>query len=257
MSAALMYSAAEGHDLRRVSHPGQRFEHVLDGADAEAPGRDEDGGHVGFEAVLRAHLQPVLGLGEDRVDGDAGGRHLRRGDAEPHEVLARLVQRHEVLLVVVAEPHGVHVEVGDDDGLAEVDAPLRLEPGDDLGGKEVRADGDVGPVLLKHPDERPRVELVEREAAALVLPGLVQVVVEPAEQLGRLVHQVDVGFGVEVPEELVGVLQRVDVLHFRGGAREPERALDGVGRAHVPRAGGGGEDQDFVERHKVTATVRK
>ena len=65
-------------------------------------------------------------------------------------------------------------------------------------------------------------------------------VVEPAEHLGRLVDQVDVGLGIEVAEDVVGVLEHVEVLDLRGQASDLQRFLDGVGRAEVPGPGAGG-----------------
>ena len=46
---------------------------------------------------------------------------------------------------------------------------------------------------------------------AVVLPGLVEVVVEPAEDLRHPVDHLDVRLGVQVPEQRVGVVEGVDV----------------------------------------------
>ena len=91
-----------------------------------------------------------------------------------------------------------------------------LQPRDDLGRQEVGADGDVGLIAVQELDEGNRVEPVERQAELLVLAGDVELVVEPAEHLGGVVDQVDVGLGVEVTKDVVGVLEHVEVLDLGG-----------------------------------------
>ena len=81
------------------------------------------------------------------------------------------------------------------------------------------ADRDVGPVPIQELDERAGVEPVEGQADLLVLARLVEVVVEPAEHLGGLVDHVDVRLGVEVAEDVVGVLEHVE----RAGPRRRGR----------------------------------
>ena len=65
---------------------------------------------------------------------------LSRRYSEGFEVGACFVNRHEVLLVMMAEPHRMNVEVGDDDRLATGDALFGFEPRDNLSRQEVRAD---------------------------------------------------------------------------------------------------------------------
>ena len=105
-----------------------------------------------------------------------------------------------------------------------------------------------GLLPLEEADEPRGVQLVEGQPEALVLPGLVEVVVEPAEHLGRAVDQVEVGLGVDPPEELARVLEDVDVADLAHPAGGDQGALERLGRADVAGAGGGGEDEDAVER---------
>ena len=99
------------------------------------------------------------------------------------------------------------------------------------------------------------VEPVERQPDLLVLAGDVEMVVEPAEHLGRLVDQVDVGLGIEVAEDVVGVLEHVEVLDLGGQAPDLQRLLDRVGRPKVPRPGAGGQDQ-YTSQHLEPPAVR-
>ena len=100
---------------------------------------------------------------------------------------------------------------------------------------------------LEEADESRRVQPVERQAQALVLPGLVEVVVEPAEDLGGAVDEVEVGLGIDPPEELARVLEDVDVADLADPAGGDQGALERLGRADVAGAGGGGEDENTVE----------
>src|SRR5437867_7054504 len=116
------------------------------------------------------------------------------------------------------------------------------------------ADGPLGLVRLEETDEASGVELVEREPAALAPPRPVEVVVEPAEDLRRVVDQVEVRLLVETAEELGRVVEGVDVTHLPGGAGGRERALDRLGRPDVPGAGRRREDQHSIEH---TASLRR
>jgi len=145
------------------------------------------------------------------------------------------------------QPHRVDVEVGHDHRLAGLQPVAVPEPGHDLGGEEVRADDPVGPVGGEQRDERPRVQLLEGEPEALMLPGPVEVVIEPPEQLGGVVHEVEVRLAVDPAEERARVLEDVDVPDLTHGARLLEGLLEGLGRPDVPGAGGGREDQHPIQ----------
>ena len=55
------------------------------------------------------------------------------------------------------------------------------------------ANNQVRLVLPEQLNERPRVELIEREPAAFVLPGLVELVINPTRHLGKFIDEIDVG----------------------------------------------------------------
>ena len=118
---------------------------LLDRPDAESASREQDRHPISGEPESGPRLGLVARPRKARVDGDAGYRDLRCRDPALLEVDPRLVERDEVLLVVVAQPHCVNVEVGDDDPLRAREAPLCPEPRDDLGWEEMRADDGVGP----------------------------------------------------------------------------------------------------------------
>ena len=80
--------------------------------------------------------------------------------------------------------------------------------------------------------------------SCFVPAGDVEMIVEPAKYLGRIVDQVEVGLGVEMPKDLVGVLEHVQVLDFGGQSPDLESLLDRVRRPKVPRAGARGKNQD-------------
>src|SRR5690242_7919298 len=109
----------------------------------------------------------------------------------------------------------------------------------------MRADYQVRLVLAKQFDEWPCVEFVEREPAALVLPGLVELVVEPAGHFRHFVDEIDVGLRVEIAKEFVRVVEHVEVLDFTMFTSRFANLCEGsfkrLRRANVARARGGGE----------------
>src|SRR5215217_678432 len=99
--------------------------------------------------MLRPHLLFVFPDCEDRVDGNSADRDLSGGYAERFKVNACFVHGDEIMLVMMDQPHRVHIEVGDDDYLAARQTLFSLQPRDDLRGKKVSADDQVGLVLAK------------------------------------------------------------------------------------------------------------
>ncbi len=245
--------AADRDDLRGVPQPGHRVEQFADPADAEASGRDQDGGRLRIQSVLDPHRDLVGGLRERRVDGDSRDGDPFGGDSEFFEVGAGLVDGDEVVLALTAEPHGVDVEIGHHGRLTAGELRLGPQPRDDLGGQEVGADGDVGLIFAEQFRERPRVQLLERELRRPLLPRAVELVVEPSQDLGHGVHHVEVGPGIHATEQRIGEFQRVDVpdLADRPGVRE--RLLQRLGRADVPGTCGGGKDEDFLQHGGIPA----
>src|SRR5690348_3932929 len=103
----------------------------------------------------------------------------------------------------------------------------------------MRADYQVRLVLAKQFNEWPRVEFVEREPAALVLPRLVEFVVEPAGHFRHFVDEVDVGLRIEIAKEFVSVVENVEMLNLAtlttDLANLREGAFQRLGRANVSR----------------------
>src|SRR6185295_12843304 len=129
----------------------------------------------------------------------------------------------------------------DDDHLSTRQTLLRLQPRNDLSRQKVSTHDQIRMVLAQEFHKRTCVELVECKAPAFVLPGLVELVVKPARHLRHFVDEIDVGFGVEMAKELVGVVKHVDVMHFPTLCvlRLVERLFDRLSGAYMSRAGGG------------------
>src|SRR6185369_301580 len=119
---------------------------------------------------------------------------LLRRYAEHLEINTRFFKRDKVTLIMMDQPHRVHVKVSDDDHLSTRQTLLRFQPRNDLSRKKVSTYDQIRLVLAQHFDERTRVELIECKTTALVLPGLVELVVKPARHLRHFVDEIDVGF---------------------------------------------------------------
>jgi hypothetical protein len=52
--------------------------------------------------------------------------------------------------------------------------------------------------------------------------------------VGRFVHEVEVGFAVDLPKRRVRQIQHIDVANRGVGRHFPQCQLDGLGRTHVP-----------------------
>ena len=79
----------------------------------------------------------------------------------------------------------------------------------------MRANDHIGLVFAQQFDERARVEFVEREAAAFVLPRLVELVINPAGYFRQFVDDFNVSFGVEMTEYSVRELESVNVADLK------------------------------------------
>src|SRR4030095_10215823 len=132
-------------------------------------------------------------------------------NAQLFHVNTGLVERHKVLLVIVTKPHRMNIEVRDDNRWRAPDASLRLEPGNNLGWQEVRTNGNVRLVFLQEFDQWPRIESIERKSSPLVFPRLVQMIVQPAHGLRHPIHHIEISLRVEMPENFVCVIERVDM----------------------------------------------
>ncbi len=217
---------------------------MFHGTDSEAARGNQDRERVLVQIMFPAHGPGILRFPEDGIDGYARDGDPVRRHAEGYKVDLRLLEGHEVMFAVAAEPHGVNVEVGHHHRVQDIHLLFPLEPGNDLGRQKMRADRNVGLVLVQELDEWNGVEPVKGEPDFLVSAGDVEMIVEPAQHLGRLVDQVDIGLGVKMTEDVVGVLEHIEVLNLGGQATDLQRLLDRVGRTKVACAGAGGKNQD-------------
>ena len=126
-------------------------------------------------------------------------------------------------------------------------AVFGVEPVDDVGGREVGGDDEVGVVVAECFDEGGGVELFEGLGHGF-FPGLVGGVVDHAEEGGGAVDEVEIELGVNGAEDGVGVFEDVPVfdvaLTVGEGGVELELFEECVGGADVAGAGGGGEEED-------------
>ena len=97
----------------------------------------------------------------------------------------------------------------------------------------MRADSNLGLILLEELDEGTGVKPVECESASFVLPRLVQVIIKPAQHVRRVVDQVEVGSGIESAKDSVGESQSVNVSYVARSAHLSDRLFDGLSRADV------------------------
>src|SRR5208282_4541782 len=111
------------------------------------------------------------------------------------------------------------------------------------------ADCNVGLKLVQETDKWHRVQPVERQADFFVPAGDIEMVVEPPQNLGRLVDQVDVRLGIEVAKDVVGIPEHVQVLDLGGQSPNLQGLLDRLGCAEMPRPGTGGKNQ-YTSQHR-------
>ena len=78
------------------------------------------------------------------------------------------------------------------------------------------------------------VESIKRQANGIVLGGVVEMIIQPPQNLGGIVNQVDIGFGIEVPENFVRVPEYVDVLNLRCEAAGADGLFNCFGGTKVP-----------------------
>src|SRR5690349_13280647 len=110
--------------------------------------------------MFRAHLLLVFLLCEDGIDRNSADGNLLSGYAERFQICSCLVERDEVMLVMMDQPHRVHVEVSNDDHLTTRESLFGFQPRNDLSRKEMRANDQIGSILAQEFDERTRVELI-------------------------------------------------------------------------------------------------
>ena len=59
-------------------------------------------------------------------------------------------------------------------------------------------------------------------------------VIQPSQNLRGIVNQIDIGFGVQVAEDLVRILEHVEVLNLGRQAADTNRLFNCVGGPKVP-----------------------
>src|SRR6185436_13352361 len=125
------------------------------------------------EPMLRAHFLLVFLHCKHRIDRNPTHEDLLRGYAEHFEINPRFVERNEVALVVMDQPHRMHVEVSDYDHLSTRQTLLSLQPRNNLSRQKVSTDDQIRLVLAQEFHKRTRVELIERKTPSFILPGFV------------------------------------------------------------------------------------
>src|SRR5271157_2461358 len=116
------------------------------------------------------------------------------------------------------------------------------------------ANCNIGLKLVQEIYEWNRVQPVERQADFFVSARDIEMVVEPAQNLGRVVDQVDVRLGIEVAKDVVGILENVQVLDLGGQSPDPQGLLDRLGCAEMSRPGAGGKNQ-YTSQHREPPAV--
>ena len=132
----------------------------------------------------------------------------------------------------------MRLEIGGDRDLRQRQLLFLAQRGDDLGRQEMRVDDQIPRLLLQQADERRRLSFSTARPQPIALAcraaRLVEHVVEIAEHVRRLVHQVQIGLAVDAAEGGVGQLQHVEVRDHRIGRQLAQGQFDGLGRAHWP-----------------------
>jgi len=149
----------------------------------------------------------------------------------------------------------MNIEIGHDHSVQYIHFLFCLEPRDDLGRQKMGADRNVGLKLVQETYKWNRVEAVERQSKFFVPAGDIKMVVEPAQNLGRLVDQVDVRLGLEVAKDVVGVPEHVQVLNLRGQSPNLQGLLDGVGCTKMARPCAGGKNKYTSQHQKPPAVM--
>src|SRR5207302_811004 len=106
------------------------------------------------------------------------------------------------------DPEAVGFEISRDGDLGRGEAAVALHAGNDLGGEEMGVDDDVPRLGGEQVGELVEVQLFKRQAEAVAAgmraAGLVEQVIDVAEDVGGLVDEVEVGGAVEAAEGGVG-----------------------------------------------------
>ena len=240
----LLIAARDRHELDRLFDAQEAVENLLDWADAEAAGKLQNDRAIRSQAVLGDARVAILGRTEGRVNRDAGGECVSSGDAPVLQVERAFLGRGEVAVAGRIDPEPMRLEIRRRYHLGQVDLSLLPERGDDFRGQKVRIDDEVPRLFLQELQERFEVELFEIEpqlvGALLGRTGQIEHVVEVAQDVRRLVDEVEVELPVNAFEETIRHVEDVNIAHGRIGQRLPGGQLDGLGGAQMAGADGRG-----------------
>src|SRR6185369_7712304 len=111
--------------------------------------------------MLRTHLELVFSNRKDWINWYSTDRDLLGRNTERFEINARFFERHEVTLVMMDQPHRVHVKVRDDNHLPAHESLFRFEPRHDFSRQKVSTNNQIRLVLTQQLHKRARIQLVE------------------------------------------------------------------------------------------------
>jgi len=188
--------SGNGDDLPIAFEREQAGDELFHGADAVAAGGDQQNLGMEIEFKLATNFGAIDRGSEERVDRNSGNADDFTRDTDLRKVFRGFVERDVKAVNRLAEPHGMNIVVGDDDGVARDEFLLGAEPGDDFGREKMGGNAKIGLDALEQADHRRGVEAVKGETALHGAPGLVGAVVEDSHQVRRVLHHFDVGLVV-------------------------------------------------------------
>src|ERR1700730_7391331 len=121
---------------------------------------------VQIEVQMFASEVAVHRSGEKRIDGNASDAQFFARDSDGGHVFGGLWKRDVVAIDGATEPKGVDVIVGNHDGIAGAQLFLGDKPSENLAGKEVSGNAQIGLHALEHSNHRLDIEAVPGEARA-------------------------------------------------------------------------------------------
>ena len=124
LCSRLFISPRDDYYLERRLHVENGPVEFLDGADAETAGQLQHDGPVISQTVFGATGRVVLGLTENRVDGDAGYRGIGRRHPPMMQVAGAFLRGSEVVIARLVDPEAMRLEVRGDGDLRDRDALL-------------------------------------------------------------------------------------------------------------------------------------
>ncbi len=235
--------AGDGDDLPRALECEQILNELFDRADAVSARSDQNNRCGEIETQMLSRGGFFHGNCKERVDGDSSDANDFARDADAGEIFGSFRYCYVVAIYGAAEPHGVDVVVGDDDGVASAQFLFRDEPRDNFGGQEMSCDAEVGLNALEHADHGLCVETVDDQAWAHFFPGMVGAVVEDAHKIRGAADHTDISLVVKTLEDAADVLDDVDV--FDGAiAASGESFFERLRGADMASAGGCREQEN-------------